>query len=81
MYLASYVINHYANSSKDAYESVAKEFSVPLAKLMSEIEMVDSLGTAANMLKNVMIYHAGSTELHSAEGEMIVMKMAEAFEA
>lgn len=48
---------------------------------MSEIEVVDDLRTAANMLKNVMMYHAGSTELHSTKGEMIVMKMAEEFEA
>ena len=27
LYLASYVINHYVESSKVAYESVAKEFS------------------------------------------------------
>lgn len=81
MYLASFVINHYSESSKQAYEAAAKEFSEPLANLMNEIEVVDSLAVAANMLKKVMIYHAGTTDLHSSEGEMIVMKMAEEFEA
>lgn len=48
---------------------------------MSEIEIVDAVKPAANMLKNVMTYHAGTTQMHSVDGEMAVMKMAEAFEA
>lgn len=81
MYLASYVINHYSASSESAYESLGETFSKPLSKLMSEIEIVDTVKTAANVLKSVMTYHAETTQMHSADGEMAVMKMSEAFEA
>lgn len=61
LYLAAYVINHYSASSESAYESLGEAFSKPLTKLMSEIEIVEAVKPAANMLKNVMTYHAGTT--------------------
>ena len=81
LYLASYVINHYSVSSESAYESLGETFSKLLMNLMSEIEIVEAVKPAANMLKNVMAYHTGTIQMHSADGEMAVMKMTEAFEA